>query len=254
MDKKLITQRFAKAASSYGEEATVQRLIAGKMASILALYIQKENRRKILEIGCGTGIFSRMLIGLLKPERMLLNDICPEMHEQLKDIVNDRIIFRSGDAETYPFGQMNEIYDVIASCSAIQWFKDPDAFFTRMHPLLATEGILAFSTFGNDNMKEISALTGQGLPYFSPEELKVKLSDRYHLLYISEEKIRKRFGDPKDVLYHLKRTGVTGIRQQPWTRTRFISFCDEYRTRYGDEGEVILTYHPVYIIAQKKKT
>lgn len=254
MNKKLITQRFKKALSSYEEEATVQRLIAGKMASILTSYVPKDHRRKILEIGCGTGIFSRMLINLLKPGYMLLNDICPEMHEQLKDILNDHIIFRSGDAETYPFELMNEIYDVITSCSAIQWFGDIDIFFARMHPLLTTEGIFAFSTFGNDNMKEISALTGQGLSYFSPEELTSKLSKRYKLLHISEEKILKRFRHPKDVLYHLKRTGVTGIGQQPWTRTRFIRFYDEYQTYYSYGNEVVLTYHPIYIIAQKKIT
>ncbi|MDR1097034.1 MAG: malonyl-ACP O-methyltransferase BioC [Tannerella sp.] len=253
MNKELIARRFAKAAASYEEEAGIQRQIACKMAALLASHVRTENRPKILEIGCGTGVFSRLLIGLLDPAYMLLNDLCPGMQEQLKDIVNDRIIFRPGDAETYPFEQMNEPYDLIASCSAIQWFGDPDAFFTRMHRLLAADGLFAFSTFGNDNMKEISSLTGQSLPYFSPEELKMKLAGRYDLLYISEERIPKQFNHPKEILYHLKRTGVTGIRQQPWTRARFTRFCDEYRTRYSHQGKVILTYHPVYIIAQKKR-
>ena len=250
MNKELITRRFAKASVSYEKEATVQRQIAAKMTSVLSKYIHPEKGKKLLEIGCGTGIFSRMLINLLQPGQMLLNDICPEMHEQLKDIVNDQIRFQAGDAETYPF---NEKYDIIASCSAIQWFREPEAFFARMHRLLTTEGILAFSTFGNDNMKEVTTLTGQGLSYFSREILKKKLTDRYKLLYVSEEKIINLFNSPKDVLYHLKRTGVTGIRQQPWTRTRLIRFCNEYCTRYGNREEVILTYHPMYIIAQKKK-
>jgi malonyl-ACP O-methyltransferase BioC len=253
MDKELIARRFAKAAASYGEEATVQRYIARKMAAILAPYLRGKDRPDILEIGCGTGIFSRMLIGLLNPGHMLLNDICPGMHGHLEDIVNDRIVFRPGDAETYPFEQTDETYDLIASCSAIQWFGDPDAFFARMHRLLVADGIFAFSTFGKDNMKEVSTLTGQGLPYLSPEELKRKLSGRYSLLSVSEEKIAKQFRNPEEILHHLKRTGVTGIQRQPWTRTRLVRFCDEYRARYGHEGEAVLTYHPVYIITQKKE-
>ncbi|MDR2916242.1 MAG: malonyl-ACP O-methyltransferase BioC [Tannerella sp.] len=249
MNKELIIRRFAKASASYEEEATVQRQIAVKMASLLTSRINPGYCRKILEIGCGTGIFSRILIDRLKPERMLLNDICPEMHEQVKDIVNDHILFKSGDAETYPFFGK---YNLITSCSAIQWFKDPEAFFLRMHQLLTAEGILAFSTFGNDNIREVYSLTGQGLSYLSPEELRNKLSDRYSLLHVSEEKIRKRFRNPKDVLYHLKRTGVTGIRQQQWTREGLMRFCDQYRMLYSDQEEVTLTYHPIYIIAQKK--
>ncbi len=249
MNKELIISRFAKASASYEEEATVQRQIAVKMASLLTSHINTEYCRKILEVGCGTGIFSRMLIERLKPELMLLNDICPEMHEQLKDITNDHIRFKSGDAETYPFPGK---YNLITSCSAIQWFKDPDTFFLRMHRLLTAEGLFAFSTFGNDNIREIRTLTGQGLSYLSPEELKNKLSDRYNLLHVSEEKILKRFRNPKDVLYHLKRTGVTGVRQQQWTREHLIRFCDQYRMLYSDQEEVILTYHPIYIIAQKK--
>jgi malonyl-CoA O-methyltransferase/biotin synthesis protein BioG len=256
MNKELIAHRFAKASAGYGEEATVQRYIAGRMASVLASYVPEDSRRRILEIGCGTGVFSRLLIGLLKPGYMLLNDICPDMREQLGDIISDHIVFRPGDAETFPFRQTNEVFDIIASCSTVQWFEDPDAFFARMHRLLVPEGIVAFSTFGGDNMKEISTLTGQGLPYFSPEELEMKLSARYDLRYMAEERILKRFDSPKEVLYHLKRTGVTGLKRQQWTPARLTRFCDEYRTRYGrGEGEeVILTYHPVYIVAQKKKT
>ncbi|MDR0573245.1 MAG: malonyl-ACP O-methyltransferase BioC [Tannerella sp.] len=249
MDKELIIRRFAKASASYEEEATVQRQIAVKMASLLTSHINLGHCRKILEIGCGTGIFSRILINRLKPEQMLLNDICPEMHEQLKDIINDRVLFKSGDAETCPF---HEKYNLVASCSTIQWFKDPGAFFLRIHRLLTAEGLLAFSTFGNDNIREVSSLTGQRLSYLSPEELKNKLSARYHLLHVSEEKILKRFKNPKEILYHLKRTGVTGIGQQQWTRDHLIRFCDKYRMLYNDKEEVILTYHPIYIIAQKK--
>ncbi|MDR0699916.1 MAG: malonyl-ACP O-methyltransferase BioC [Tannerella sp.] len=249
MNKILITRCFAKAADSYEEEATVQRRIALKMTSLLETYIRPGCCRKILEIGCGTGLFSRMLADSLKPERMLLNDICPEMHERLKGLLSDYVHFESGDAETYPFSGK---YDLAASCSVVQWLKDIDAFFSRIYPLLTADGIFAFSTFGCDNIKEVTSLTGKGLSYFSREELCDKLSGRYDVLYASEEKVFKRFKSPIEVLYHLKRTGVTGIDQQKWTKTNLIRFCDDYKTLYGNGKEVTLTYHPIYVIAKKK--
>ncbi|MDR2680920.1 MAG: malonyl-ACP O-methyltransferase BioC [Tannerella sp.] len=250
MNKKLITRCFAKAAESYEAEATVQRRVAVKMTSLLESFVSPEDCRVILEIGCGTGVFSRMLIDCLKPERMLLNDICPDMHAQLKDILNAHVLFESGDAETYPF---KGTYDLAASCSAVQWFGDIDAFFSRICRLLTANGVLAFSTFGTDNMKEVASLTGKGLSYLSPQELTDKLSEQYDILHVSEETVPKKFKNPEEVLYHLKRTGVTGINQQKWTKTSLVRFCNDYKTHYGNGDGVILTYHPIYVVARKKR-
>jgi malonyl-ACP O-methyltransferase BioC len=249
MDKELMARRFAKAAGSYGGEATVQRQIAAKMTALLDSHFRPGRCRTILEIGCGTGLFSRMLAGSLKPERMLLNDICPEMGEYLKDLLGERIRFESGDAETHPFdGQ----YDLLASSSAIQWFGDVGAFFRRTCSLLREGGILAFTTFGQDNIREVTSLTGRGLRYLSAGELIGKLPAGYDLLHASEEMLTDWFRSPEDVLRRLKRTGVTGIGRQQWTRADLTRFRDAYNARYRNGREVILTWHPIYIIARKK--
>jgi hypothetical protein len=77
------------------------------------------------------------------------------------------------------------------------------------------------------------------------------LSGTYTIIHASEEKIFKRFEHPGDVLYHLKRTGVTGLSQQRWTKTRLMRFCNDYRSLYGNTEGVTLTYHPLYVIAAK---
>lgn len=251
MNKDLIINRFAKASVTYSEEATVQRQIAAALTSLMEPYVDRNKHRRILEIGCGTGIFSRMLIDLLQPECMQLNDICRDMKEHLKDITGGSVSFEAGDAENYPFG---DTYNLIASSSVIQWFRQPDTFFARMHQLLTGEGILAFSTFGKENVREVTSLTGQGLSYLSLEELKEKLSrQHYDLLYAGEEKIIKTFNTPREVLYHLKRTGVTGINRQKWTKSSLQQFCEAYDMSYRQKDKVALTYHPIYIIAKKKK-
>ena len=130
--------------------------------------------------------------------------------------------------------------------------------------------------------KEIRELTGNGLPYRSREELEVALSPHFDILYSEEELIPLSFEDPIKVLYHLKQTGVNGLStqssptgkqendlcssdnnsknnfknnlpQQQWTRRDLQLFCERYMQEFTQGTSVSLTYHPIYIIAKKKK-
>lgn len=249
MNKQLIKDRFTKAATSYDKEATVQRQIARNMISLMNEYISPKCKT-LLEIGCGTGIFSRLLIGHIQPEQMIMNDICLEMQGSISDIMNENNMFICGDAEVLPFPRG---MDIIASCSTIQWFANLHSFFERCYMSLNDTGFLVFSTFGKDNMREIGSLTGAVLPYRSKSELENELiSLDYTIIHSSEEKIIKSFDTPIRVLHHLKRTGVTGIRTQSWTKRTLDEFYRKYIQQYSSGNGVSLTYHPIYIIAKKK--
>lgn len=93
--------------------------------------------------------------------------------------------------------------------------------FKRCNALLSGHGYFAFSTFGKENLKEIAAVTGSGLHYYSLEELKKSLSMHYNIVTAGEERIRLTFATPLDVLYHLKHTGVTAVCRQAWTKGGF---------------------------------
>ena len=161
------------------------------------------------------------------------------------------VSFLPCDAETLDFPQGT---DLITSCSTLQWFADTERFFARCHHFLSDGGILAFSTFGKKNMREIHTLTGHGLEYLSLDNLKVLLSPRFEILYAEEEIVSLPFGTPLEVLQHLKQTGVTGTEKRVWTRGRLQSFCDEYIRMCGnDDRSVSLTYHPIYVIARKRE-
>ena len=174
IDKTLVAKRFAHARNTYGREARVQQQVAEKMLRLLMEHTGKHSAapnstgntlscpesispfRKVAEFGCGTGCYSRLLLHTLQPESLLLNDLCPEMEECIKDICDrdnkGRVKFMPCDAETLEFPQET---DLITSCSTLQWFADTKRFFTRCHRFLSDGGILAFSTFGKQNMQEI---------------------------------------------------------------------------------------------------
>ena len=270
MNKRLIAERFSKAITTYPKEANVQRQIAGKMIRLLTEHIPSPCS-KVIEFGCGTGIYSRMLLQALRPEELLLNDLCPDMKYCCEDLLmKKQVSFLPGDAETVSFPTESTL---ITSCSALQWFESPENFFERCNTLLNNQGYFAFSTFGKENMKEIRELTGNGLPYRSREELEVALSPHFDILYSEEELIPLSFEDPIKVLYHLKQTGVNGLStqssptgkqendlcssdnnsknnsrtnsknnlpQQQWTRRDLQLFCERY-TQEFTQGDTVVT-------------
>lgn len=264
MNKQRIAERFSKASTTYPREANVQRQIADKMIRLLTQHIPTPCS-KVIEFGCGTGIYSRMLLRALHPEELLLNDLCPQMKYCCEDILKEkRVTFLPGDAESVLFPNESTL---ITSCSALQWFESPETFFERCNALLNNQGYFAFSTFGKENMKEIRELTGNGLSYRSREELEMALSPHFDILHSEEELIPLSFENPMKVLYHLKQTGVNGLSSppstakneedssspNPWTRRDLLRFCERYTQQFNQDTSVSLTYHPIYIIAKKKK-
>lgn len=249
MDKRLIAERFARARDTYSREARVQQQVAEKMLRLLTEHTSLFHR--IVEFGCGTGSYSRLLLDKLQPESLLLNDLCPEMRECLTDLLPQNMVqFIPGDAEALDFPEGT---DLITSCSTLQWFNDPEALFARCHRFLSEEGYLAFSTFGAENMREIHTLTGHGLEYLSIETLKELLAPHFETVYAEEEIVSLPFNTPLQVLQHLKETGVTGTEKKVWTRGRLQTFCNGYTEQFSrEDGNVTLTYHPIYIVTRKK--
>lgn len=249
INKPLITRRFSRAIESYNREAVVQKQIAHRMSDMLNRYLPRPCN-KVLEIGSGTGFLTRRLVDTFHPQELVLNDICGEMSACFTDLLGSgRATFLSGDAERLAFPKER---DLIVSCSALQWFVSPELFFERCNALLNRQGYFAFSTFGKDNLKEITSVTGAGLTYRTLEELQQALNVRYEIVTSGEERICLTFDTPLQVLYHLKHTGVTAVRQQAWTKGDLQAFCEKYIRLFGKGDSVTLTYHPIYIIARKK--
>ena len=252
MDKQLIAQRFAKARGTYTQAARAQRQVAEKMLCLVrdALPDAQQEQLRLMEIGCGTGIYSELLLECLHPQHLLLVDLCPEMESLISELTarypEVETTFKSADAEQLA---MPEGMQLITSCSTMQWFESPAAFVERCASALVPQGILAFSTFGPDNLCEIKSLTGHGLTYPSLSAWHQMIPPTLHLLHAEEEHITLWFPSPVEVLRHLKETGVTGTEKRVWSKQRLNGFCRAYTERFCNaQGEVSLTYHPFYLI------
>ncbi len=251
MNKTLITERFTKAIGTYTEEATAQRCIAEHMMELMKRHLHHFWPKRVVEFGCGTGNYSRLLHQHYYPQELLLNDICGEVRYACSELLQKGARFEQGDAEQLCFPKE---CDLITSCSTLQWFEDPNRFFERCSSYLAPGGYLAFSTFGGNNMVEIRQTTGQGLPYRTLDELVKGLQPYFDIVHAEEQTMSYHFEHPMNVLRHLKQTGVTGISAQQWTRGKLATFCEDYLDRYNTTRGVSLTYHPIYIIAKKRES
>lgn len=245
-DKAIIRTRFEQAASTYEQEGLVQDRIARRLNEMIPSR-SGEAYRNILEIGCGTGKLTRLLLNRFPQARFTVNDLSPEMQSRIEQLPFNRLDFMAGDAEKLDFeGQ----YDLIASASTIQWFTDLEGFLRRMASHLTDGGTIAVSSFVAGNLPEIRTLATAEMPYWESDSLQ-QLFERYFQLDTFEhEEYTLHFDSPIDLLRHLRDTGVTGTSGN---RCQGLNFIKRYRETFGETQEITLTYCPVYIIAHKKK-
>lgn len=257
-DKALLQRRFSRNLATYDTLATVQRDIARRLATLLehtTSSAQKNAIKKGVEIGAGTGFLTRHLVRLFPAAEWTVNDLVPGSRDYLPESVS----FSAGDGEAFPFG--DERYDLIASASTVQWFDDLPGFIARTADGLRPGGLLALSTFGPGNFREITATTGQGLEYYPlPELIDILTASGLQIIAREEWTEQQRYPSPTDVLRHLRLTGVNAVAAERWTHSRLRQFEADYRAAYTDAtgyneengGEcVTLTFHPILIIAKK---
>lgn len=248
-EKTLIQQRFSKALSSYNEHAVAQQHIHQRLIQLLQ-QTGRSSFNRILEIGCGTGGFTRQLSTFCTSQEWIINDLCDECIIKVAACFsNQSWQYLPGDAEQLSFPGT---FDMVASASVIQWFTAPHHFINQITSQLNSKGILLLNTFGQKNLHEIKFVTGKGLAYLSLEEVRKWISPSLDIIYLQDEEIKLLFPTPLHVLKHLKYTGVTATNTNMWTRSMLKRFCDEYLDRYSLNSNVTLTYHPIYLLARRR--
>jgi len=235
MNKDLIQSRFAKNLKNYNENAKIQK----RMAERLLSFIKNRSPKKILEIGCGTGFLTELINKELDFKNYIALDIVEECAQYIGKI-NPNITFISADIEEF-IKENSERYDLIISNASLQWVDDFEGVINTLEERLNPNGELIFSTFGNENFREIYHTVGTTLKYYSINELR----EMFPNSQVEPEIHIMAFESPKEVLKHLQLTGVNGIEQKAWTKKDLIKFENGYKNLCS--RRVTLTYNPVYV-------
>lgn len=151
LDKMVIIRNFSKSAYRYDEYASIQRLAANRLIE----EIPENNFKQILEIGCGTGIYTRLLKARFGSSRIRAVDISERMIRVAREnIWAENVEFEIGDAEKIA---LEEGYDLITSNSAIQWFESIESALRRYSSVLNKGAWFVFSSFGPLTFTELAA-------------------------------------------------------------------------------------------------
>lgn len=234
MNKELIHSRFSKTLATYNENAKIQKRMAEKLVELA----KRKAYENILEIGCGTGLLTELTVKKFEYKNYTAIDLVEECAEYINRISPD-ITFINCDIENF-LPQTNEKYDLIISNAALQWVNDFEGVINSLKKRLNKNGELIFSTFGKENFREISFITNTQLEYYSIKDLE----EMFPNSYIYPEIYVMAFDSPKDVLNHLKLTGVNAIENKSWTKKDLINFENGYRNLCPTRPT--LTYNPIY--------
>lgn len=240
-----VQRSFQRGLSSYHHAASPQAAIAEHLASLLADHAPRD-LGQIFEFGCGTGHFTNALTARFRSTALYLNDLV----EDCETMIPAGSRFSPGPVEDI---SLPEGLSMIASASTIQWVHDVPALMSKLWNHLAPGGWLALSGFGQDHFHQLSSLgsTASAPGYVDPKAWAQMLPPEAVVHHLSKQEITVRFTSAMELLRHLRQTGVNGQAKGGWSRARLTRFEAEYFEKFGDDGQIPLTYSPVYLIARK---
>ncbi len=242
IDKSLVKNRFQKSFKTYDENALVQKQMAEKLIDMLGGI----KYASVFEIGSATGTLTKVINENIIYDELFVNDIVGESFEYVKKFV-PKCNFIEGDIENI---NLNRNFDLIISNASFQWMNSIEKLVDYLYIHLNQNGILAFSVFGENNLKELKKLFGSNIPEFNMKKFKQFLK-KYKNIEMNEEIKEMKFTNPIEILKHLKLTGANAVMQYSFTRSSLNEYSRKYMSVNGCSGNVILTYNPVYVIIRK---
>lgn len=157
INRRLVRRAFSGAVESYDAHAELQREVADRL--LAHLEFTKIEPQRILDIGCGTGYFTRLLRGKYKRAAITALDLSESMLAHTRKGHARRLPWHgrhhhcAGDAAQLPFRDAS--FDLVTSNLAMQWLPDPQQMLAEMRRVLAPGGLMLFSTFGRRTLAEL---------------------------------------------------------------------------------------------------
>lgn len=261
LDPVQVRHSFEQAANTYDEAAVLQREVAGRLLERLD-YI-RFNPHCILDLGAGTGFCQQSLAVRYPAAEIYALDIALAMLRQARKKISwlrrlkRRDHFVSADANALPFADNS--MDMIVSSLTLQWCPDLVAVFSECHRILKPGGMLLFSNFGPDTLKELRQCWSKidARPHVN------QFSDMHDM---GDAMLQSGFSDPVvdmemiTVTYHnvcsimqdLKQIGahnVNGGRHRGLTGKGHLQQVQRSYETYRREGCLPVTHEVIYGLA-----
>ncbi|ADU75246.1 malonyl-CoA O-methyltransferase [Acetivibrio thermocellus AD2] len=269
IDKKILQMHFSRNAKNYDAYAKVQKKMANTLLDMLDL--DSKNRLDILDVGCGTGYLTKLLLDRWPDARITAIDIAPGMIEYARDRFNEsNVEFACLDIEE---AELNQKYDLVISNATFQWFNDLGGTVNKLVQSLKSDGVLAFSTFGHMTFSELhfSYETARrklkideefppGQKFCNAKEiLKICCETFEGLEGFEFDTVKKEsleyeyFYTVREFLDSVKKIGANNSNKQRKVNTALTKeMIRIYEEMFKVNGLVRATYHCIFITSRKK--
>lgn len=157
IDRRAMRLAFEKAASGYDAVAVLQQEVADRLVERMSLMAMKPI--SILDAGSGTGFVSQLLAERFPKAKITALDLALNMLKQakskrsFKQRWNKQFRYVNAEVENLPLADAS--VELIISGLTLQWCQDLPKVFKEFRRVLAPGGLLLFSSFGPDTLKEL---------------------------------------------------------------------------------------------------
>lgn len=256
VDLAALKRSFDRAAADYDAHTPLQSTVRAHLLEKLDMV--KLEPAAILDAGCGTGRALKPLAQRFRKARLHALDIAPGM---LREAKRNKPWFRrlqavEGDLAAMPLA--DDSIELAFSNLALQWVNDLDTALREFRRVLRGGGVLVFSTFGPDTLKELRAAFSE-VDGFNHVNRFLDLHDvgdalvraGFTEVVMDVEHFTLTYDNATGLMRDLKRIGahnVTAGRSRGLTgRQRFAAMAEAYEQfRRADDGRLPATYEVVY--------
>lgn len=230
-----IAREFGRASNTYEQASRLQRRMGDAMLARLTQ--QNAAPLTILDLGCGTGWFTRALQKRFPEAQIVGVDLSPGMIEKARSSSPESIQWLTADAESLPFSA--DTFDLVFSNLMIQWCQHPGTVLAQCRRLLRPEGRLAISTLLDGTLWELKqawSVADPGQPHVNrfeqPEIWRDITGDVLTGSDFVTETIRLPYDSPMALNRELKLLGAgfkgEGRRKSVTSPGRYKDMCSAY--------------------------
>lgn len=153
-------KQFNRASLTYDHHAELYRKIAYRL--LIQIDCSQWQPARILDLGCGTGYLTHLLLDRFPHAKIIAVDIAEKMVQTARENLDGqtRVEWLVADAESMDFRSWGG-FDLIILNAVCHWFQCPQATFARVAEALNVGGRLLVSTYGPDMCYELAAIFRQ---------------------------------------------------------------------------------------------